>query len=274
MKKIVFTFLYLIVCLNLSAKNLQSILGIKDQIITYYETPSTMTFDSSGLLEIYAEDGYSKEMIKLHGTYTYNFKIKNKITYLEIKNSKVKKEFLVLLNEDLIYLFEKGNKNIFWEGKRNFHSQGYYLFSEPDWLKNKQLSVSSELKEKDTVYGVQNLGTLECGKPWVEGVKGNGKGEYIKNVISGGTIYIFSGFVDVDRPELYLKNSRPKTLLIETDDKIFYAQLKDTPNPQAITIYEDIERGKEYSIKITIIDVYSGTKYEDTCINAIMGNSL
>jgi len=272
--KHIFRIILFLFSSSLFATNIQTLLNMQDKEISYCRYPvETFVFKDTKELNICSES--TREVINsLNGTYTYNFKIKNKITYLEIKNSKVKKEFLVLLNEDLIYLFEKGNKNIFWEGKRNFHSQGYYLFSEPDWLKNKQLSVSSELKEKDTVYGVQNLGTLECGKPWVEGVKGNGKGEYIKNVISGGTIYIFSGFVDVDRPELYLKNSRPKTLLIETDDKIFYAQLKDTPNPQAITIYKDIERGKEYSIKITIIDVYSGTKYEDTCINAIMGNSL
>lgn len=278
MKKFIVILILSYLSSSLFAMDIQKILGVKSNEITYAMDPvEFFYFNENQELEIYSEDSLRKEINELHGTYLYDFKREGKFIYLEIKNEKVKEKFLVLVNEDFIFLFKKGSKKVFWEGHRSIYKNnidGLYFFYEEEWIKNKELKASSELKENEKKYAVNNLGTLECGKPWIEGVTGNGKGEYIKYRIKGGKIFIFSGYVDVDKPELYIQNSRPKKLLIETDDKKFYVELKDTPNPQEIIIYEKIDREKEYNIKITIDEVYPGTKYQDTCINAMAGDFL
>ena len=58
--------------------------------------------------------------------------------------------------------------------------------------------------------------------------------------------------------------------MIETKNQTIYLDLEDSPNPQKIFIDEP-DWKKPYNIKITILEVYPGTKYDDTCINAIIG---
>lgn len=274
MKKILLISLLLFLS-KLYAKNIQQILGIDTPVLSYDNNPvETFFFDKNNKVKVVS---YSRrEDINIFQGYCdYNFYEKNHITYLDISNDKIKKTFTVLINEELLILYEKGKSKPFWEGINSKWHERFYYWDEYEWLVHKTLVASSELKEGDTIYTVRNLGTLENGKPWVEGVSGYGCGEYITNKIRGRTIFIFPGFFDADRPSLYEKNSRPKKILIETPNFKKEIILKDSPNPQKIIIDEkktDEEYVRdEYEIKITILEVYPGTKYKDTCINAIMG---
>lgn len=265
MKKIIIYLIIMILSYNGFSSTLQEILGIEEQFVSYGGSPADAIFfynDSSMLID---GEGSSDEHINcLDGEYTYNIRTEKKIMYLEIKNEKLKETFMILVNKEMIILYKKGRTEPYWKGYNTRESERLYRFGD------KRTKASSELKEGDKVYAVSNLWTLESGKPWVEGVKGNGIGEYIENTINGKTIYIFSGYVDVEKPYLYEQNSRPKRISVETPTQTLYYDLKDTPNPQKIEISEK-DYINDYNVRITILEVYPGTKYEDTCINSIIG---
>lgn len=61
---------------------------------------------------------------------------------------------------------------------------------------------------------------------------------------------------------------RPKKLELFVKDKFcFEVELEDTPNYQTIDLPQRLL--SEDTLVIKILDVYPGTKYEDTCINSI-----
>lgn len=108
--------------------------------------------------------------------------------------------------------------------------------------------------------------------PWVEGAKGNGIDESItieyKNPIIG--ISILNGYVDINNMKLFKENSRLKEIEIEDlitgkkktvyfEDKVYFNCIEF---PEKVT-----------KIKITIKDVYQGTKYTDTCVSAIIDHT-
>lgn len=138
--------------------------------------------------------------------------------------------------------------------------------------------VSSYLQERDTQYGAANIAErLSVVDPWVEGVPGHGIGEYIEfdlgteaepEVGTFNGIYVYNGFIDYDRPHLYRQNSRVRRFLVRdlTANEQWTVELEDTPNPQIIEM-----TGRErHRIQLVIQDVYPGTKYEDTCVAAIL----
>jgi hypothetical protein len=138
--------------------------------------------------------------------------------------------------------------------------------------------VSSYLREGDLHYGAANIAErLTVESPWVEGVPGHGIGEYIEFDLSSeaepevGTfngIYVYNGFIDYDRPHLYRQNSRVRRFLVRdlTANEEWTVDLADTPNPQIIEMI-----GRErHRIQLVIDQVYPGTKYDDTCIAAIL----
>ena len=150
----------------------------------------------------------------------------------------------------------------------------------------KSISASSSLKENqyghDIIYAPINLfRAFEVGCkchpywwndthiPWVEGVKGNGINETI-SIEFNNPIYGFSilnGYADVQNMKLYKENSRVKKLKVEDltnkleyimsfEDKVYFNSI-NLSKPSA-------------SIKLTILEVYEGTKYQDTCISAMI----
>ena len=143
--------------------------------------------------------------------------------------------------------------------------RGLELINQPT-----NISASSELVENGYVYSAKNLGNFNLTEPWVEGVAGNGEGEYI--ILSGNCtyIYLFNGYVSYSKPYLYERNSRIKKIKITATTKKstqeFFFDLQDTPNPQKLNL------GKRFTddIKLEIKEVYPGNKYEDTCLHALL----
>ncbi len=130
--------------------------------------------------------------------------------------------------------------------------------------------ASSFLIERDTEYSITNLTNISPETPWVEGVKGWGIGEnfIIKtwNDKSDNHILLMNGYISARNPHLYEENGRIKKIEVKgvKSGKKKNFIVKDTPHPQSIDISFLSE---PEDIKITILDVYKGTKYQDTCIH-------
>lgn len=192
---------------------------------------------------------------------SFNFKLqsKGKVDYLILDG--YKDPLLLLKSNEVLVLFNKNTKI-------------FIGFNEPineefiDFIPKKETSCSSELHEGKMIYGSSNLSNLNLCEPWVEGEKGYGINSEINTYINANGLIFFSGYVSYLNPELFLMNSRPKKIkvILTEKNKEYIFDLKDTPNPQKL----DFEEGYQGNIRISIMDIYKGDLYEDTCINSIM----
>ena len=155
-----------------------------------------------------------------------------------------------------------------------------YMIIEPRWLEMSGRTYkeeSSHLIEKGgKEYPVTNLCDMDSETPWVEGVPGNGIGESFVLENTWGTVYktllIMNGFISYEKPFLYKQNGRIKKIrvtgMVSGKEKVL--DVLDTPHPQSVDISFITE---PEDVRITIEEVYPGTKYDDTCIH-FMINSL
>ncbi len=129
---------------------------------------------------------------------------------------------------------------------------------------------TSFLTEGNRKYTVDDLDNYSESTPWVEGAPGYGIGEsfVIENTWHEKLSYllIMNGYISYDKPYLYKQNGRIKQIKVTgvESGKEKILNVLDTPHPQTVDISFITE---PEDIKITIFDVYKGTKYEDTCIN-------
>lgn len=149
--------------------------------------------------------------------------------------------------------------------------------------KTEYINVSSVLVEKDIHYDASNLsfenlewnyGNNNLFLPWVENVTGYGIGEYIE--LRDATPYerrtdyllIANGYFSLEKPYLYKQNSRVKQIKVTglNSGKEMILDVLDTPHPQTVDI-SFLETQEPF--RVTIMDIYKGTKYDDTCINCM-----
>lgn len=167
---------------------------------------------------------------------------------------------LLLTNSDFALFYEAG-KNL----PEILSEENSMKISPPA-----SISASSFLKEKNLEYKAENLSRVELALPWVEGVKGQGIGEKIQfNKNSASGMYLINGYISMERPDLYKKNSRVQEVIIRDVKKSMEkrVQLFDTAKPQ----YIDLEDFKNVEmLEIEIVAVYPGSLYEDTCIAGLV----
>ncbi|MCR4939961.1 MAG: hypothetical protein K5930_07645 [Treponemataceae bacterium] len=215
----------------------------------------------NGEISIINYEGYFEEKRHIILNDKYDIEKKGSLVFLNLKNES--KSFLCLASDEVLLLYDEKNESPFFFGFSSM--RGLELISQPD-----KITASSELLENDYVYSASNLGNFNLSQPWVEGVPGNGEGEYI--TLSGNCtyIYLFNGYISYSKPYLYERNSRIKKIKITTNtengEKEFIFNLFDTPNPQKINLGERVTD----DIKLEILEVYPGTKYQDTCLNALL----
>lgn len=106
--------------------------------------------------------------------------------------------------------------------------------------------------------------------PWVEGVDGPGIGEYLdiefdqkrKNMV------LLNGYVDFERTHLFKANSRVKQALITSlDENIDFEIIIDFVDEvcfQTVKFPDEVRH-----IRFEILDVYPGSKYNDTAVSGI-----
>lgn len=184
------------------------------------------------------------------------------LKFLQFRHNSSLKKYLLLISDYYLVLYDTSNSNLIFWGTTvaRGSTEGHFTYDD-------KISATSELKECLKVYKAQNMSHVDSDEPWVEGKNGYGVGEKIF-LPFGKNITIYSGYISAKKPWLWKQNSRPKTLLIcsKKSGLCKQVELKDTPMPQTISLdkpYDDIE--------ITILEVYKGTKYDDTCIHLITG---
>ena len=137
------------------------------------------------------------------------------------------------------------------------------------------VTASSALGEK---YAADNAHDFSIVTAWVEGVEGNGEGEYIKYAFPGTCpritkVLIHNGYVK--NWDVWRDNGRVKKLLMYYNDKPYVIlHLQDTANLQRFDVgilghEERSDASPAWSIKFEILEVYPGKKYEDTAITEI-----
>lgn len=134
----------------------------------------------------------------------------------------------------------------------------------------KYYDCSSYLVEKTKSYPVENLCNLNDATPWVEDAPGYGEGEgfTIKNSRNSTYPYLLlcNGYISSEKPYLYEQNGRLKKIRVQgvSSGKFKDFEILDTPHFQTI----DISFIKEpEDLRITILEAYPGSKYEDTCVH-------
>ena len=133
-----------------------------------------------------------------------------------------------------------------------------------------KVTASSALSEYDMTHSPERIVDGNLSTAWVEGVTGQGKGEYITFEFNNN--YAVNGFVInagfQQSEELYQKNSRPAQLKVTFADEtstIYY--LEEINGEQDIRLEKPVISN---NITFSIMAVYPGTKYEDTVISEIV----
>ena len=173
---------------------------------------------------------------------------------------------------------------------------GSTRYGEP-WI----TGCSSSLPASGSDYSADNLLDGDLTTAWVEGVCGHGRGEYFsiqaplftdyldpETIAEDGIdmigypvsmIVVYNGYQK--SPELYQTNGRVRTLMLWLNgERLCFVELEDTPEPQMIEVmdlflynipgYEGISLNDGDTVRLEILEVYPGTKYEDTAVSEIL----
>ncbi|WP_028975351.1 NADase-type glycan-binding domain-containing protein [Spirochaeta cellobiosiphila] len=185
---------------------------------------------------------------------------------------------LILKNREIVYVYSADAvaHDVKWEIFAGIEESksGKIQLSFPTG----SIKVSSYLTEGSIIYDEKFLKNSVLRQPWIEGAPGKGIGESItfeavmdrndNPRAAANGMYLFNGFVSFDKPHLYKYNARVKQFRVEDldTDEMWTINLIDTPNPQ----YYDLKGHEGHTLRLSITDVYAGTKWEDTCLNMIV----
>lgn len=119
-------------------------------------------------------------------------------------------------------------------------------------------------------YTPDNLFDGNPATAWCEGVRGDGSGESVTITIQGGSAFrrliVHNGYGKSQAA--YFNNSRPRTVEIATDTgERFQEILPDSPSGYYLMLPAPAEYRQ---IRLTVLDVYTGRKYADTCLGDIL----
>lgn len=161
-----------------------------------------------------------------------------------------------------------GLKSIAFYDKRVKVSSSSYLTED---VNGNKIEYKPENLFKFLDYLDHRISVNRFAIPWVEGKNDYGIGESItfefKNEVNA--FNVINGYVDPYNLNLYKNNSRVKKLKIENlaTGKSWIEDFEDK-----IYINRIESESPSKSFKITIMDVYKGSKYKDTCITAIFSD--
>jgi len=121
----------------------------------------------------------------------------------------------------------------------------------------------------DAGYYVESVLDNDLKTGWTEGAAGDGINEWVLfesgNPLEVSKIVIYNGYHKSFN--LYQANNRIKKLeIITSNNQVFTVELADLFEPIEIVFDSPI---KASSLKLKIIEVYSGSKYQDTVISGI-----
>lgn len=237
------------------------------------ETIMFLSKNSTGQTELFST---KYELAHINGITCLKLKETIPFNLIKSKYQKLYNQSLIKLSDTIIFLCAQSGNPYFYQNYICYF-QGYPNFLSNDFDTEKDftqihLKCSSFLTEKDVEYNEKNLCINNVLLPWVEGVPGNGIGEYIEietvNSFKFDYLLIMNGFLSVEKPYLYKQNNRIKTIKVTglNSGKEKILDVLDTPHPQTVDI-SYLELNEPF--RIIIMDIYKGTKYDDTCINCL-----
>lgn len=133
-------------------------------------------------------------------------------------------------------------------------------------------NASSELEPQSGVYySVNNLIDNNEATCWTEGVNGDGIGEKVTIVCNGiatiNRIIIHNGYCKSEK--LFYENNRVKKIKITFDNgESVIADLSENFSDRVTVI--PVSTVQTSAITFEIMEVYKGSKYDDTCISEIV----
>lgn len=185
--------------------------------------------------------------------------------FLDKKTDSGQKRFLVLFcDKEYISLYDENNSEVFTRRSDLINRE----FSDDFHVK-----ATSVLRENGIIYSAGFLLENKFLRPWA--VSGSGIGEKItytsiKPVKYRGIswLYISNGFVDYEKPYLYGYNNRVKQIRVRQpgSDTFTDFELKDTQQLQKVD-FRNIVGPDVHELEIEIMDIYKGSRFNDTCIN-------
>lgn len=227
----------------------------------YQESFEYLMTDDNGLLSIEIEGKISRSLEasidKTENSYG------NKIVFLAGQHTRLEKDY---------YTKKKYHPNVCVGYITKNNNTSLFLLDIPNYelLSRTYRDATSTLVEYGKEYSVENLKSLEAESSWVEGVDGYGIGESFIIENSWGEnypyIFIINGFISLKHPNLYKENGRIKKILVEdiVNNTSVTCDVLDTPNPQTVDISK---LNSSEDLKITILEVFEGEKYQDTAIH-------
>lgn len=163
----------------------------------------------------------------------------------------------------------------------------------PDWKSATVVTASNSLKEGSLSHGPQRVIDGNLGSAWCENSKGRGEGDWIElqfpEKVWIEAVHFYGGyFLDARRLG---SNGRIKRLQVDADERSYVLSFEDpmveregwTPpvTQPDITWFDNASLGafvqveeSTRKLRLTILEVYPGSKYEDTCISEIRFTSV
>ena len=141
---------------------------------------------------------------------------------------------------------------------------------------NDSVYASSSLDSiKGKSYSALEANDLQYNTAWVEGAKGNGVGEYLEYFFANKSariteIIIANGYLKSEKA--WNENNRVKKLKLSVNGRAYgMLNLQDARTSQTfkIGLLGHNMDGTKLVLKFEIMEVYSGTKYDDTAITEI-----
>ncbi|MBP5443721.1 MAG: hypothetical protein J6Y60_10820 [Treponema sp.] len=170
----------------------------------------------------------------------------------------------------------------------------YFRSLYEQYAKYPVINADSELTEGKTIYAAANMSDHNCDTAWVEGKSDFGKGQKIKINIKGWItqVLLVNGFRKTEKT--FYENNRIKRIALYVDgvrlgemefpdrkycrvdmtnilDEGELLNLGDFFGENNLSKVLQSGRGfiSDSNIEIEILDVYRGTKYNDTCVSDI-----
>ena len=119
-----------------------------------------------------------------------------------------------------------------------------------------------------TVSGYESV-YANCTKPMVEGSEGNGEGVEldVEFYVPSDNIVILNGYADWNKQHLYKQNARMKKVKLEGEGFSVEYEFEDYVHFAQIDFPKQVEK-----IKLTVLEVYDGSKWADMAISGIWVN--
>jgi hypothetical protein len=196
----------------------------------------------------------------------YSKKIVNGFEYINVNDT----EFLILYDNDkYCVLYENNSEKRAYYGVNEKYIPATLRSRKPDlssfWWTSLKFDSSLPGGTRNGISYQPPFGVLRYSSVWAY----SGVNNWISGNVSIGInrIYFINGMLYPTDMNFFYYNNRAKTIRVSYNNIQEVFVLRDTVHPQIITLKESLN--SEQELKIEIIDVYSGTRYNDTVISFI-----